>query len=120
EEVQPELMSIRPDLAERAVQLIEQMELTYVKDNLDSILQSTRQGVTRVADIIQNLRRFARLDHAKNDSVDIHEAIMSSLELIHGRLERCRITVEQHFTDLPLIPGEQAQINQVVMNIILN
>ena len=35
-------------------------------------------------------------------------------------LERCRITVEQHFADLPLIPGEQAQINQVVMNILLN
>ena len=44
EEAQPELMSIRPDLADRAARLTEEIELAYVKDNLDAILRVRGRG----------------------------------------------------------------------------
>ena len=72
----------------------EEIDCAYVRENLERIVASTRDGVKRVADIVQNLRGFARLDRAAIDRVDIHDAITSSLEMIRGRLDRRNIAVE--------------------------
>ena len=87
---------------------------------MGKILQSTRQGVKRVADIVQNLRGFARLDRAAVDQADVHEAIRTALEMLRGRLDRRRITVEEHFGELPPVAGSAAQLNQVFLNLLVN
>lgn len=120
EAVQATLESARPDLAARVAQLAEEIDLPYVKEHIEQIVSSTRQGVKRVADIVQNLRGFARLDQAAVDRVNLHDAITSSLELIRGRLDRRHIVVEQQFGDLPLVLCAPAQINQVVLNLLVN
>ena len=84
------------------------------------ILKSTRQGVKRVSDIVQNLRGFARLDQAAIDRVDLNAAIASSLELIRGRLEQHQIEVVQNLGEIPPIVCAPAQINQVILNLLLN
>ena len=92
-----------------------------MKEHIGQIVSSTRQGVKRVADIVQNLRGFARLDQAAVGWVDLHDAITSSLEMIRGRLGRCHIVVEQQFGDLPLVMCcAPAQINQVFLNLLVN
>ena len=90
------------------------------KQNLGPILKSTRHGVKRVSDIVQNLREFARLDQAAIDRVDLNAAIASSLELIRGRLERHQIEVVQKLGEIPPIVCAPAQINQVILNLLLN
>ena len=82
--------------------------------------RSTRQGVKRVADIVQNLRGFARLDQAAVDQADIHEALRTAVEMLRGRLDRRHIAVEQHFGDLPQVAGSPAQLNQVFLNLLVN
>ncbi|HEX8202186.1 MAG TPA: GAF domain-containing protein [Isosphaeraceae bacterium] len=112
-----------PDRAARAAAIVQtaaEIDLPYVLENLGRILKSTRDGVRRVADIVQNLRGFARLDQAAVDRVDIHEAITGSLEMIRGRLGRRRIAVEQHFGALPPVRCSPAQINQVFLNLLVN
>ena len=49
----------------RSSRLDEECDLPYIKENLGKILGSTRQGVKRVADIVHNLRGFARLDRGR-------------------------------------------------------
>jgi two-component system, NtrC family, sensor kinase len=120
EAAQATLESARPDLAARVAQLAEEIDLPYVKEHIEQMVGSTRQGVKRVADIVQNLRGFARLDQAAVDRVNLHDAITSSLELIRGRLDRRHIVVEQQFGDLPLVLCAPAQINQVVLNLLVN
>ena len=101
-------------------QLAAEFDLAYVQENMGKILQSTRQGVKRVADIVQNLRGFARLDRAEVDQADIHEAISAALEMLRGRLERRRISIEEHRSELPLVAGSPAQLNQVFLNLLVN
>lgn len=100
--------------------LAEECDLPYIKENLDKILTSTRQGVKRVAEIVNNLRGFARLDRAAVDQIDIHEALSSALELIRGRLQRRHITVEERRGELPLVAASQVQVNQVFLNLLVN
>ena len=120
EAAQAILESARPDLAAQVAQLAEEIDLPYVKEHIEQIVSSTRQGVKRVADIVQNLRGFARLDQAAVGWVNLHDAITSSLEMIRGRLGRRHIVVEQQFGDLPLVMCAPAQINQVFLNLLVN
>ena len=120
EAAQAILESARPDLAAQVAQLAEEIDLPYVKEHIEQIVSSTRQGVKRVADIVQNLRGFARLDQAAVGWVNLHDAITSSLEMIRGRLGRRHIVVEQQFGDLPLVMCASAQINQVFLNLLVN
>ncbi len=77
----------QPELIRQVDRLAAEFDLAYVKENMGKILQSTRQGVKRVADIVQNLRGFARLDRAAVDQADIHEALKTALEMLRGRLD---------------------------------
>jgi len=110
----------QPELTRQIALLADEFDLSYVKDNMGKILHSTRQGVKRVADIVQSLRGFARLDRASVDQADIHEALQTAVEMIRGRLNRRNITLEEHLGDLPPVAGSAAQLNQVFLNLLVN
>ncbi len=111
----------RPDLAREVARLADEFDLAYVKENLGKLLHSTRQGVKRVADIVQNLRGFARLDRAAVDQANVHEAIRTALDMIRGRIDRRGITIEERFgDDVPEVAGSPAQLNQVFLNLLVN
>ncbi len=114
------LAANRGDLVAEIDRLDNECDFAYIKANLDKILASTRQGVKRVAEIVHNLRGFARLDRAAVDQMDIHEALAAALEMIRGRLERRRITVEERKGELPPVSASPVQINQVFLNLLVN
>ena len=115
-----DLEAARPDLARQVACLVDEFDLTYIKENLGKLIKSTRQGVKRVADIVQNLRGFARLDHAAVDQANVHEAIRTALEMIRGRLDRRGILIEEVFGEVPSVAGSPAQLNQVFLNLLVN
>jgi signal transduction histidine kinase len=114
------LARTQPELFERATGLATEFDVDYVKENMGKILDRTRQGITRVADIVRNLRGFARLDQADVDLADIHEALRTALEMLRGRLDRRGINVEEKLGELPPVPGSPAQLNQVFLNLLVN
>jgi PAS domain S-box-containing protein len=120
EQGRPELQAARPEVVRRVDQLAEDFDLSYVRKSLGQMLDSTRKGVKRVADIVQNLRGFARLDRAEDHRADVHEAIRTALEMIRGRLDRRGIAVEERFGDIPPVAGSPAQLNQVFLNLLVN
>jgi two-component system, NtrC family, sensor kinase len=119
EQGRPELTA-RPELLHRIDDLADTFDLAYVKENLGQLLDSTRRGVKRVADIVQNLRGFARLDRAEDHQADVHEAVRTALEMVRGRLVRRNIAVEEHFAEIPSVAGSPAQLNQVFLNLLVN
>jgi PAS domain S-box-containing protein len=120
EESRPILENTSPELAHRIARLSAEHDLPYIQEHLGPILQSTRQGAKRVSEIVSNLRGFARLDQAAIDRVDLNEAIASSLSLIRGWLERHHIEVAQNLAEIPRIVCAPAQINQVILNLLVN
>ncbi|WP_165234871.1 GAF domain-containing protein [Aquisphaera insulae] len=107
-------------ILEEVDRLDEECDLGYIRSNLGKILASTRQGVKRVAEIVNNLRGFTRLDRAAVDQLDVHEALAAALEMIRGRLERRRIAVEEKLGALPNVAASPVQINQVFLNLLVN
>jgi PAS domain S-box-containing protein len=114
------LETSHPEAAGRIAKLSVENDLAYVRENLGAILKSTRNGIKRVSDIVQNLRDFARLDQASIDRVDLSRVIGSCLELIKGRLEQHKIDVVKNLDQVPQIVCAPVQINQVIFNLLLN
>lgn len=121
EEAADSLEKAEPAIAERARAIAEEMDWDYVRDNLGRLLTRTRDGVQRVASIVQNLRGIARTGPTKKETVAVSELIASALEMAQGQLKRARIDVK---LDIPpgtsKVPCVANQITQVLLNLIIN
>jgi two-component system NtrC family sensor kinase len=113
------LAQIDPETARRAKDLAEELDLPYVRDNLGRVLTRTREGVQRVARIVQNLRGLARTDRPQLEDALLSDLAETSLELVRGRLQRRRINVELDF-QVRHIRCVPAQISQVLLNLLVN
>ncbi|MHC5544513.1 sensor histidine kinase, partial [Singulisphaera rosea] len=109
-----------PELAEAIAGLEEQVDLPYLQQNLVGIAQSARKGLKRVAQIVQNLRGFARLDRAEIGEIDVNESIDQGLGMLGDLLARQQITVVRNFGELPPLECAPAHINQVFLNLLMN
>ncbi|MGB3760961.1 MAG: response regulator [Rivularia sp. (in: cyanobacteria)] len=121
-ELQQQKLSDSED--EEIEELIEEIDLEYLKEDLPKLLKSMRQGITRLKDISLSLRTFARGDIASQVEYQIHEGINSTLMLLKHRLkdigERSKIEIIKNYSELPPINCYPGQLNQVFMNIIAN
>lgn len=73
----------------------------------------------RVAGIVESLKNFTRLDEAEFQKVDIHEGIVSTLNLIQN-LIKDEIRLVKNFGDVPEIYCYPGELNQVMMTILTN
>lgn len=86
---------------------------------IKKILPITKDATERINILVKSLKNFARLDEAEMQKADIHEGILSTIDLIHHELKN-RIEIEKNFGNLPLIKCKPNSLNQVFMNILVN
>ncbi|AWN54052.1 response regulator [Methylobacterium sp. 17Sr1-1] len=80
---------------------------------------SMRLGLSRIQDLVVNLRKFSRLDEGEMQTVNVPDAIENVLALIQHKLGT-RITVRKEFAGAAEMRCSPALLNQVVMNILGN
>jgi len=73
----------------------------------------------RILTIVDSLRRFARLDEAELDEVDIHEGIENTLTLVWHEF-KTRIEVQKDYGDIPRINCLLNRLKQEFMNLLVN
>ena len=79
----------------------------------------SKTAADRIVTIVGSLRRFARLDEAELDEVDLREGIENTLTLVQHEL-RNRVEVERDYGDIPRVKCYPNQLNQVFMNLLVN
>lgn len=94
-------------------------DLDYIEKDLPKLISSCEDGARRTRDIVLGLRNFSRLDEAQVKSVDIHEGLENTLQLLTGELKN-RIKVIKKFDHLPKVNCYPSQLNQVFMNVLSN
>ena len=77
---------------------------------------------SRCQDIVQNLLTFSRHKNVPFQDVDLKQVVLDCLKVLHYRLKKCPdISVEVNFQSETLnIVGDQAQLKQVVLNLLTN
>ena len=92
-----------------------QRAVTKARDRIGSM----RLGLTRIQDLVLNLRKFSRLDEGERALVNVPDAIDTVVALIQHKLGD-RISVVRDFAGRTEIHCTPALLNQVVMNILGN
>ena len=97
----------------------EEIDLTFLLEDLKNVLTSVKVGTQRIQDIVVSLRNYSRLDEAAIKNVDIHEGINSTLLILNHRIKQ-GVEVIKDFGPLPMVQCSPAQLNQVFTNILAN
>lgn len=109
-----------PEAAERIAAISDDLDWAYVSSNLGRMLSRTREGVQRVASIVQNLRSLARTSPPKMESALLTDVVTSAVEMIQGTAKRKGVEIVQNHTPGVRVPCVATQISQVVLNLLVN
>ena len=109
----------RGELDRKIAAIKEEDDLDFILDDLDGVLSESMEGVKRVAEIVQNLKSFAREDSPERRPHDINEGIEAMIRMVWNQL-KYTCTVERDYGQVPVVQCHPGQINQVVMNMLVN
>lgn len=100
-------------------QLKEEINLNYVIDETNQLINGIMDGAARTAETVKNLKVFTRLGEDTVKKSNIHEGIDSTLNLLKHNYKN-RIVIIKEYGDIPQINYHPGKMNQVFMNIISN
>ena len=107
-------------LAHNLQALRDKLQIEYLKDDVPSLMRESKEGITRVRRIVQDLKDFSRVDSVQEwEFTDLHQGIDSTLNIVASEL-RFRADVVKEYGALPEVECLPSQINQVVMNLVVN
>lgn len=103
---------------------IAEIDLDFIKKDLDKIIGSMKIGTDRIYEIVKSMRNFSRFEKLEIKQVDIHKAIDSTLMLLDNRIQAKtaspKIKIIKEYQKLPLVDFCAGQLHQVLMNILSN
>ncbi|MCU4165288.1 ATP-binding protein [Carboxylicivirga caseinilyticus] len=91
-----------------------------IPEEINILLNSINEGVSRSADIVASLNQFSRQKNEKTEHFNIHTIIDNCLNILSNKIKH-RIEIERQFYYEPIIiSGNEGQLHQVIINILNN
>ncbi len=92
-----------------------------LKQDSAMLIADIHKGASRTAEIVKNLRIFARLDENNLKKTNLHESIEATLLLLNSQISKNYVQVEKQYSEkMPTIEAFPAQLNQALINLLLN
>jgi signal transduction histidine kinase len=96
------------------------VDLSFLREDLQALMSESRDGITRVKQIVQNLKDFSRADVADEwQWADLHRGLDSTLNIVANEI-KYKADVVKEYGQLPDIECLPSQLNQVFMNLLVN
>jgi two-component system, NtrC family, sensor kinase len=108
-----------PETLKQLNNLEKEIDLDYVRDEIDQLLQGMEDGAKRTVEIVKGLKLFSRVDEQDVKKVDLHAGISSTLVLLNSSMSN-KIKIIKDFGEVPMVDCLAGKINQVFMNIVNN
>jgi PAS domain S-box-containing protein len=100
--------------------LREKLDLPYLREDIPQLMRESKEGITRVRKIVQDLKDFSRLDSSPNwQYANLHQGLDSTLNIAHNEI-KYQADVIKEYGDIPEIECLPSQLNQVFMNLMVN
>jgi len=115
------ILGFTDGLKRRLPRLEDKVE-TEVLEDMREYVQTIRQEGQRCQEIVQNLLTFSRPRNSPFGQVNLRRLVIDCLKIIHYRLKKCpQVSVQLNMdSDLPFVHGDEAQLKQVVLNLLTN
>ncbi|UCV10855.1 PAS domain S-box protein [Dechloromonas denitrificans] len=94
-------------------------DFEFLEKDIFSLLGESKDGLSRVRKIVQDLKSFSHVGEQEWQEADLHQGIDSTLNIVWNELKyKCKVVKE--YGDLPHIYCLISQLNQVFMNLLVN
>lgn len=95
-------------------------DVEYLLDEIPAALTQSLDGLSRVSQIVKSMKQFSHPGTRDRQLADLNEQIESTLNVSRNEWKYVA-AVETHFDpDLPLVKCLPAELNQVLLNMIVN
>lgn len=99
--------------------LKKEIDLDFVKVEIQQLLDGIQDGASRTAEIVKGLKNFSHLDEANLKPIDLNEGIESTLVLVKSEIPDSTEIIKK-YGDITMVECLGGKINQVFMNVITN
>jgi two-component system NtrC family sensor kinase len=96
------------------------IDLEFLIEDIPVLMAESREGISRVRKIVQDLKDFSRVDANQAwQWANLHTGIDSTLNIVGNEL-KYKADVVKEYGDIPDIECLPSHVNQVIMNIVIN
>jgi len=96
------------------------VELDFLKQDIPMLMGESKEGLSRVRKIVQDLKDFSRVDtHQEWVWASLHQGIDSTLNIVANEI-KYRADVRREYGMLPDIECLPSELNQVFLNLLVN
>ena len=108
------------EILERIQEYEKEEDLDYIISDSLSLLKSTEDGISRVVEIVKNMKTFSHPDTESEQNVDVHEVLGSTLLLLKNEIKSNVRIVKKLNATTDSINANRNQLGQVFLNLIMN
>ena len=109
-----------PELSDRIGKIRQKNDLDFLAEDIADMVKESKIGIERVKTIVEDLRRFSRLDESEVKTIDLIENIKSTLSISRSELSRKNINLEFIAPDHLMVGCYPGQLNQAILNVLIN
>ena len=114
-----DLAGLLNDQFDKIVAFEKDIDIDYLMEDIPELISDCREGVSRIKNIVINLKDFAHPGEEKIKATDINHGIDSTLNVVWNEL-KYKATINKNYQKLPLVKCYPQQVNQIFMNILVN
>jgi signal transduction histidine kinase len=119
EKAEPYLTS-NPEVLASIKAIKAKADITFIKEDVGALMSESREGITRVKKIVQDLKDFSHADSEEEwQLADIRDGMESTLNIVNNEI-KYKADVIKEYGDIPDIECLPPQLNQVFMNLFVN
>lgn len=120
-ELEDKFVSSNIDKSKEIIEEIkEKYETEYLTEDIKDVLNDSKNGVQRVKKIVEDLRRFSRLDESDLKHIDLVENVQSTLSIVRSDIEKKQIDFSFRSPEKIMVDCFPGQLNQAILNILIN
>ena len=109
-----------PAVAAHLKGLREKMDLPFLREDIPQLVGESKEGISRVKKIVQDLKDFSRVDSSQEwHFTDLHQGLDSTINIVANEI-RYKADVVKEYGKLPQVECLASQLNQVFMNLLVN
>ncbi|MFH2135496.1 MAG: ATP-binding protein [Pseudomonadota bacterium] len=98
----------------------QKLDIAFLKTDLRAMMAESKDGITRVKNIVQNLKDFSHADSTDEwRYADLHRGLDSTLSIVNNEI-KYKAEVVRKYGELPQVECLASQLNQVFMNLLVN
>lgn len=98
----------------------EEIDLTYLFEDIPSSIEQALEGTGRIRDIVKAMKEFSHPGSTNKEKVDLNNAIKSTVTVARNEWKYVAEVETDLAENLPPVEVQPGEFNQVILNIVVN